>query len=309
MTENDLSSVPNLQDTSEKVTEVLEDTIIESQPIEPEVDNVFEELGVSPFEVIKYIIIFILLFGGFIYGGFKVFKIFFPSNSTISVQPSTQPVKTADSQLNNQETPQVVIPETNIDEVVDNTAPSIKVISKSLPLVFEINESSSLNSKLENYLLSYKSMKNIYNTDLSSFLDASADRELAFFQYINEYEAALVNLKLSVNNLNSEISYFQDVVVQANIEVDTAEKTFFNKVQTLDNSDLNQSLMKFQTLSKRKIDLTSELKSRQAILSRIGKNIDAISIKLDAVKLNKDAYIKGVTITEVDGVDLNLIKE
>ncbi len=305
MSENDLSSVPNLQDTSDKVSEVLEETVIESVPVEPEHDSVFEELGVSPFEVIKYILLFLLIFGGLIYGGFRVFRVFFPV-SPVSVSP-TNVVEPVVSDVSTQEVERAVVPASQVGEIVEHTAPVLKVVSKSLALVFEIQEQNQLNSKLENYLLSYKSMKNIYNTDISSFLDASADRELAYFQYVNEYEAALVNLKLSVNSLNSEIGYFQDVVTQANLEVDASEKTFFNKVQNLDESNLNQALSKFQTLSKRKLDLTSELKSRQTVLSRIGQNIEAIETKLEAIKLNKDAYIKAVTITEVEGVDLHLI--
>jgi len=308
MSENDFSTVPNLQDTSDKVSEVLEDTIIDSTPDPAEEDSVFEELGVTPFEIIKYIIIFFLIFGGFVYGGYKVFRIFFPSNSQVVTQVSEPVViDNSDAVVAEPIVSTPVNPSSSIDEVIDSTSPQIKVFSKSLPLAFEIMETNEFNSKLESYLLSYKSMKNIYNIDLSGYLDASSDRELAYFQYINEYKAALVNLKLSVNSLNSEISYFQDVVLKANQEVDVAESVFFNKVQNLDESDLNESLVRFQTLSKKKNDLTAELKSRQAILSRIGANVDAIDKKFEAIELNKDAYIKGVTITNVEGVDLNLI--
>ena len=239
MTENDLSSVPNLPDTSEKVSEVLEETVIESTPSEPEQDSVFEELGVSPLEVVKYILIFLLLFGAFVYGGYKVFRVFFPSDGS-TLEPITNVESSVFPDSHESSVTEIAEPTSQdtsdvsqIDDLIDQTAPSLKVVSKSLALVFEVQESTRLNSRLENYLLTYKSIKNIYNTDISTFLDASADRELAYFQYVNEYDAALVNLKLSVSSLNSEITYFQDVVTQANLELDSAEKTFFNKVQNI----------------------------------------------------------------------------
>ena len=72
-------------------------------------------------------------------------------------------------------------------------------------------------------------------------------------------------------------------------------------------SKLPQTLNKFQNLSSKKSKLTAELKARQAIYNRIADNLQAIERKLEAIKLNKDALVKGVTITNVQGVDLNLV--
>ena len=75
MSEQDLQSVPNLSETSDKVTELLEE--VEVSKVEPEnkEEGVFEELGISPLEILKYIFLFIILIAFFVYGSLKVFPV------------------------------------------------------------------------------------------------------------------------------------------------------------------------------------------------------------------------------------------
>lgn len=305
MSEQDFQSVPNLTETSDKVSELLED--VEQVVVEPtpEEESVFEELGITPFEIIKYIVVFILLIGLFIWGSIKVFNIFFPSsNSTIKnpvvvVEPTNDsPVTTGDS--SKETSPSVVT------DVIASSS-SVKVFSKSLPLIFEIHESQNVASNLSKYIRSYQRMKNVYNINIASFLDSSSDRETAYFQYVNEFETSLIDLKLNVNSLTKEIEYFTQAVNQAVVELDQSEKNFFNNVQDLNDSNIDSSLNIFQNLSTKKNNLTSELKAREAIFARISQNINALNSKLEAVKLNKDALLSGLKVVEVQGVDLNLI--
>ena len=305
MSEQDFQSVPNLTETSDKVSELLED--VEEVVVEPsaEEESVFEELGITPFEIIKYIVVFLLLIGIFIWGSIKVFNIFFPSsNSTIKnpvvvVEPTNDsPVTTGDS--SKETSPSVVT------DVIASSS-SVKVFSKSLPLIFEIHESQNVASNLSKYIRSYQRMKNVYNINIASFLDSSSDRETAYFQYVNEFETSLIDLKLNVNSLTKEIEYFTQAVNQAVVELDQSEKNFFNNVQDLNDSNIDSSLNIFQNLSTKKNNLTSELKAREAIFARISQNINALNSKLEAVKLNKDALLSGLKVVEVQGVDLNLI--
>jgi len=305
MSEQDFQSVPNLTETSDKVSELLED--VEQVVVEPtpEEESVFEELGITPFEIIKYIVVFLLLIGIFIWGSIKVFNIFFPSsNSTIKnpvvvVEPTNDsPVTTGDS--SKETSPSVVT------DVIASSS-SVKVFSKSLPLIFEIHESQNVASNLSKYIRSYQRMKNVYNINIASFLDSSSDRETAYFQYVNEFETSLIDLKLNVNSLTKEIEYFTQAVNQAVVELDQSEKNFFNNVQDLNDSNIDSSLNIFQNLSTKKNNLTSELKAREAIFARISQNINALNSKLEAVKLNKDALLSGLKVVEVQGVDLNLI--
>lgn len=308
MSEQDFQSVPNLTETSDKVSELLED--VEEVVVEPsaEEESVFEELGITPFEIIKYIVVFLLLIGIFIWGSIRVFNIFFPSsdsivkNPVVVVEPSTN---TTNSTENSEDSSSETIPSAATSVITTNT--DVKVFSKSLPLIFEIHESQNVASNLSKYIRSYQRMKNVYNINIASFLDSSSDRETAYFQYVNEFETSLIDLKLNVNSLTKEIEYFTQAVNQAVVELDQSEKNFFNNVQDLNDANIDTSLNVFQNLSTKKNNLTSELKAREAIFARISQNLNALNSKLEAVKLNKDALLSGLKVVEVQGVDLNLI--
>ena len=200
MVDQDLQSVPNLSETSDKVSELLDEVEVVNSDPEPVEESVFEELGLTPLEILKYIIIFVVLIGVFIYGSVKVFNILFPSESSgsASVVKVIQPVSNeGDEDVAIKETA-ITSSSTTIDTSSNN---NLKIFSKSLPLVFEIHESNNVASNLAKYVRSYQRMKNIYNINIASFLDASSDRETAYFQYVNEFETALIDLKLSVNSL------------------------------------------------------------------------------------------------------------
>ena len=304
MVDQDLQSVPNLSETSDKVSELLEDVEV-AKPEDIE-ENVFDELGLTPLEILKYIIVFILLIGVFIYGALKVFQVLFPSDTsnTSSVQ-IVEPIKTSDKIQDDNVSNVINVSNSSSTDVVSN--PTLKIFSKTLPLVFEIHESNNIASNLSKYIRSYQRMKNVYNINIASFLDASADRDTAYFQYVNEFETALIDLKLSVNSLTKEIEYFTQAVNNAILELDAAEQLFFNNVQKLNDADIDTSLNMFQNLSTKKNNLTSELKAREAIFSRISQNITALNSKLEAVKLNKEPLLSGLKVIDVEGVDLNLI--
>ena len=307
MSDQDLQSVPNLSETSDKVTELLEE--VEVSTVEPDnkEESVFEELGISPLEILKYIFVFIILISFFVYGSLKVFQIFFPSDSSTNVPVAN--VSQSEDQSDNffvDESKNENLNQTNTTTNVPVNN-NLKIFSKSLPLVFEIHESHSVVSNLSKYLRSYQRMKNVYNINIASFLDASNDRSTAYFQYVNEFETSLIDLKLSVNSLNKEIEYFTEAVNNAILELDSAEQLFFRNVQNLNDTEIDTSLNVFQNLSNKKNNLTSELKAREAIFSRISQNINALNSKLEAVKLNKEPLLSGLKVIDVEGVDLNLI--
>ncbi len=307
MTEKDFSSVPNLDETSSKVSDVL-DTIQESAEPEQEEDvSVLDELGLSPFEVIKYLLVFIVLFGGMIFGIYKVYVWIFPKDTSvvqISPQVSNQHVVEDINEPVNSDVPLIPVTDETNSELGDA---SLKIVSNAIPLIYEVQESKVVDASLANYIRSYRRIRNIYNINLNDYLDASADRATAYFQYVNQYEAAFVDLRFVIANLEKELSYFEQIVNDVILEVETQEQVFFNMLNDLEDSLLNETLNKFQNLSSKKSKLTAELKARQAIYNRIADNLQAIERKLEAIKLNKDALVKGVTITNVQGVDLNLV--
>ena len=84
------------------------------------------------------------------------------------------------------------------------------------------------------------------------------------------------------------------------------EDKFLNNVDNLNPYELDLTLQDFKEVNLRKTALTNELKSRQIVFDRIANRNDIIESRLKGLISNKDALIKGVTFTQVEGSNLNL---
>jgi hypothetical protein len=85
------------------------------------------------------------------------------------------------------------------------------------------------------------------------------------------------------------------------------ETNYINQAEALNSSILRAELVRFQELAKRRVVIRSELKAREQILNRYEDALPLISQKILAVEANKDAFIKGVKVTEFRQIDLDLV--
>lgn len=297
-------------DTSQKVAELLEDIDEHEDISESKLDKILEELNLTKASLLKYVILIVLCV--------FLFK-FFMTNENTEIQNSAnnqsivveQEEKGFFSRLFSKETdtpskddvkPSSLNPVNQI-----GILPSIQMRNiQTFQISSKIAKANNLSLVLETYLLSYKRMKNLYDVDLNSYLNSKTDRQKALEVYIEEYVLNYQILKANILKLESEILNYKTKLEETSILAKSFEEKFFANVDSLNPYELDAILQDFKDVNLRKTALTNELKSREIVFDRIANRDNIIQSRLDGILANKDALIKGVVITEVDGSNLNL---
>lgn len=297
-------------DTSQKVAELLEE-IDESEDLkESKFEKILEELNLTKASFFKYVILIVLSI--FLFNYFTTERSTQVKDSSVESQiVESETEKSFFDKLFSDEDSVTEINTTNpssLDPVNQiGVLPALKIRNiQTFSVSSKIAKSNTLSLVLETYLLSYKKMKTLYDVDIRSYLDTKTNRQQAFDSYVTEYVTNFEILKANILKLESEILTYKTKLEETSVLAKSLEDQFLSNVDNLNPYELDLVLQDFKEVNLRKTALTNELKSRQIVFDRIANRNDIIESRLKGLRSNKDALIKGVTFTEVEGSNLNL---
>ncbi|MBT5347097.1 hypothetical protein HOJ01_01890 [bacterium] len=297
-------------DTSQKVAQLLEEIDEPDDLKESKFEKILEELNLTKASFLKYVILIVL----------SVFLFnYFTSDRHVAEKDSSSESQVLDSKSekslfdrffskDDNLTPQNTSKTSSLDPVNQiGVLPAIKIKNiQTFTTSNKIAKANNLTLVLETYLLSYKKIKTLYDVDVRNYLDSKTNRQQAFDSYITEYVTNFELLKSNILKLQSEILTYKNKLEETSVLAKSLEDKFLNNVDNLNPYELDLTLQDFKEVNLRKTALTNELKSRQIVFDRIANRNDIIESRLKGLISNKDALIKGVTFTEVEGSNLNL---
>jgi hypothetical protein len=152
-----------------------------------------------------------------------------------------------------------------------------------------------------------RQVRNIFNTDLFALLNNANDRKATFDQYLLDFKGYNAEALLAYEDLRQEVEKLTETLTRIENLEQEIETNYINQAEALNSSILRAELVRFQELAKRRVVIRSELKAREQILNRYEDALPLISQKILAVEANKDAFIKGVKVTEFRQIDLDLV--
>lgn len=179
--------------------------------------------------------------------------------------------------------------------------------SQSIRTILRLGEAEIVEDRLGYYVRTYRKLRNIFNTDLFSYLDVVEDREESFNAYLIQFKGANEQLKLAHNDLLTEIASFKTRLENVQNDAALVEEEFFVALDELDSERIPELLDAFQDASTKRDIVKSELKAREAILAKYSKAMSVIEDRITAIELNSDAFIKGVKVIDYEQVDLDLV--
>jgi len=297
-------------DTSQKVAELLEE-IDESEDFkESKFEKILEELNLTKASFFRYVIMIVISIFLFNYFTGPKSSQDDPSQSVSQDQVQVEE-KGFFEKLFSKDQPNLVnstVNPSSLDPVNQiGVLPALKIRNiQTFSVADKIAKSNNLSLVLETYLLSYKKMKTLYDVDIRAFLDSKTNRQVAFDSYILEYVTQFELLKSNILKLESEILTYKTKLEETSVLAKSLEDKFLENVDSLNPYELDLILQEFKEVNLRKTALTNELKSRQIVFDRIANRNSIVESRLQALRANKDALIKGVTFTEVEGSNLNL---
>lgn len=178
---------------------------------------------------------------------------------------------------------------------------------------FAIRATTSLGSaelrenRLSFYIRTYRQVRNIFNTDLYSYLARVPDRAEGFNAFLLQFKGANEQAKLAYEELRQEIEDLDARVTRLRQEASQIEDRFFDALDNLESEFIQERLRAFQEVSARRDLAISELRARQAIAAIYTRALPLIETKITAIELNRDPFVAGVRVVDFRQVDLDLI--
>jgi len=230
--------------------------------------------------------------------------------------PEAEPEEKPEEELEEDEEGQE--PASDVDEeerstvtpAVETGGPPAKVhITNSIRASVFYGESEISEDRLAYYVRTYRRVRNIFNTDLFSFLNTVPDRGEGYDAFLTQFKGANEQAKLAFEDLRQEIADFENRLAALNEEANLIESQFFDAMDELESEALPELLSAFQDITFRRDVVKSELNARVAIGEKYQSALPFIEEKIRAIEANRDAFVKGVRVVEFEQVDLDLVIE
>jgi hypothetical protein len=185
--------------------------------------------------------------------------------------------------------------------------PVLGVKVNSLTGAKKIAQTTVQENRLSYYLRTYRKVRNIYNTDLFSYLSQVPNRNKGFEAFLVQFKGSLEESRLAYESLREEIAQYEGRVKKLQEDAAAIETAFFDSLDGLESEVIAERLKAFQDISQKKDIANAELKARQAIAEKYTKAIPLIESKIKAIEVNKDPFVKGVQVVDYEQIDLDLI--
>lgn len=195
----------------------------------------------------------------------------------------------------------------DLNSLVGNQRP-VNINTQAVELGFLIGTAQKQENKLSEYVRIYRELRAVFNTDLFAYLSVVDDRTKGFEEYLTRFKGVNQKMLLSREDLLFEIAEYRGRLQAVEAELIVLEGSFFGELEALNSEVLPSLLAAFQEVGKRQVVINSELKARQSVLDRYNSATGIVADRIQAIELNRDAFVKGVQVVDYKNIDLDLIR-
>lgn len=171
----------------------------------------------------------------------------------------------------------------------------------------ELGTAPSSEDEFTQLIADFSLMYEAMETDVNELLNRSTDRQEAY----DDYEQNL-NYLLYVGKQNSEVligqsSALVDEYENLELQREEQEALFFDRLRNLDSYASNAALESYVALGQQVVELRAQYQARQKLLSYYQLVIGSMSNRVEDIKLNEEALVKGIKVVDIEGSDIDLI--
>ena len=170
-----------------------------------------------------------------------------------------------------------------------------------------LGQDVEVNERLSYYVRTYRRIRNTFNTDLFSYLDAQIDRQKSYNQFVSDFKSYLATGKLVLEDLRQEVGALNETLARIDEAAESAESNYSAAAENYQSEKLPSLLDTFQDLSAQRAVVLAELRSREQILEKFEDAIPIVEEKIIAIEANQDAFVRAVRVIDFKQVDLDLI--
>lgn len=183
-----------------------------------------------------------------------------------------------------------------------------KLLQKSIISTYYLGERTiTINSTLKNDSKILSQIKNTLSVDLFQYLNQSINRADALDDYNNLLNTLLEKGRNRSRELNAQVVFLRANSNNKNQQIELSQEAFFNNISLFDGENAENELSKFIGLEESKAEINAKLGAYESLKGYYDFFIPQIEGLLKEIKLNREAIIAGVQVTEIRDMQLPII--
>ncbi len=166
---------------------------------------------------------------------------------------------------------------------------------------------ASTGNDLEDSINDFSRVYEAVQVDVNELLNDATDRREALKDYEDELGYLLSVARRNQDRLADQLDLLEEQFSKQEDLKDAQEEFFFDRLADLDAYSSGAALDEFIAYSQEVIRLRAHFQARERLLGFYENVIPVVETKLRDLELNEEALVKGVTVIQVDGSDLDLV--
>jgi len=183
-----------------------------------------------------------------------------------------------------------------------------KVLQKSILATYYLGEKTiDINSTLQTDSQILSKIKNALSVDLFQHLNQSDNRADALQNYVSLLEVLLEKANSRIADLDTKVKFLSANFTASETRIELTQDAFFENLEIFDGEDAEKELTKFVGLQEGQAEVRAKMGAYQTLKGYYEFFQPRIENLILEIKLNRDALIAGVKVTEIQNMTLPLI--
>jgi hypothetical protein len=157
------------------------------------------------------------------------------------------------------------------------------------------------------YVRALEELRNVYNTDIHSMLDASPSRLTTLENHIKVFEDSIANAEERFDEMVTQMNEIKFLYDQSTLNKEEFEQKFFAAVDDLQPNATHNFLEQFIIKYKEQIDFKSRYNAMVKLHEFYESALKHARARLTDIKANIDPLVMGVSVVDIVGSRIDLI--
>lgn len=170
-------------------------------------------------------------------------------------------------------------------------------------------EAEYLRNKFIYYVKYLAQIRQANQVRVADVLDGKLRRDQALDDYIGELKAIFEQGNTLRKEINVQIDDLKVSINSLTPDKDRYEVDFFASLAETEAEKADMLIAKFIDVSQKQTDLKAKLAALSKLAEYYEEDLIAMKLRIEGLEQNRDALIEGVTVREVPGSGIDLIRE
>ncbi|PIQ77271.1 hypothetical protein COV82_05420 [Candidatus Peregrinibacteria bacterium CG11_big_fil_rev_8_21_14_0_20_46_8] len=183
-----------------------------------------------------------------------------------------------------------------------------RIGSTGLQATVAVGDERQQESRIVDYILTFRQMKNAFEVNIDELLAGTTDRRAKLRAHVALLRLLHMRGTNNLEQLNQEIAQIRSAFEVGRQEEAILDENFFEQLDAL-NAELTQSLLdEFIIVTQQQAGLRARFQALAKIQSLYTDALPRIAALIRAIELNEESLVQGIKFFDVPNIDLDLLR-